>query len=133
MSSVVSGPFIPAAPGVPGAAAMTPVPAAAAFAAEHEEEEQSSKEQPDQPSSHQRSPLLSVFRLADYFLHRVLASAMPIRQLHKRPRNIDRIQPMDRFFLKKESSIFFFSLESILRDSRICLSLLLFPWDMPSP
>ncbi len=38
---------------------------------------------------------------------------------------------MDRFFLKKESSIFFISLENILRDSRICLAFLLFPWDMP--
>ncbi len=40
---------------------------------------------------------------------------------------------MDRFFRKKESSIFFISLESILRDFRICLSFLLFPWDMPFP
>ncbi|HEU5359646.1 MAG TPA: hypothetical protein VFU42_00650 [Candidatus Deferrimicrobiaceae bacterium] len=124
-------PIFPAASGTPGVTVMTPMPAAATPASEHEEEEQSSKEQPDQPSSHQRSPLLSVFRLADYFLHRVTASAMPIRQLHKRSFNIDRIQPMDRFFLKKESSIFFISLENILRDSRICLAFLLFPWDMP--
>jgi hypothetical protein len=126
-------PIFPAAAGTPGVAVMTPMPAAATPAPEHEEEEQSSKEQPDQPSSHQRSPLLSVFRLADFFLHRVLASAMPIRQLHKRSLNIDRIQPMDRFFRKKESSIFFISLESILRDFHICLSFLLFPWVMPFP